>query len=68
MGKNIIEIKNGRIHMQKADCPDHICMNIGWLSDVPIVCMPNKLVIEFINNQKLIIKERLISQKICELK
>ena len=45
--KNIIEIKDGRIHMLEADCPDHICMDTGWLSDVPIVCLPNKLVIEF---------------------
>ncbi len=48
--KNIIEIKNGRIHMLEADCPDHVCMDTGWLEDVPIVCLPNKLVIEFADN------------------
>ncbi len=46
--KNVIEIKEGRIHMLEADCPDHTCINTGWLEDLPIVCLPNKLVIEFV--------------------
>lgn len=33
--------------MLEADCPDHTCINSGWLEDLPIVCLPNKLVIEF---------------------
>lgn len=46
--KNIIEIKGGRIHMKSADCPDHICIDTGWLEDgKPIVCLPNRLVIEY---------------------
>ena len=45
--KNIIEIKDGRIRMLEAECPDHICVNTGWLEDVPIVCLPNRLVIDF---------------------
>ena len=45
--KNVIEIKDGRIHMLEADCPDHICVDTGWLENVPIVCLPNRLVIEF---------------------
>ncbi len=45
--ENVIEIKDGRIHMLEADCPDHTCINTGWLEDLPIVCLPNKLVIEF---------------------
>ena len=46
--KNIIEIKDGRIRMLEADCPDHVCIHTGWLSsDIPIVCLPNRLVIEF---------------------
>lgn len=47
--KNVIEIKNGNIHILDADCPDHICVNTGWLKNVPIVCLPNKLVIEYAN-------------------
>ncbi|ADU20877.1 MULTISPECIES: NusG domain II-containing protein [Ruminococcus] len=46
--KNIIEIKDGRIRMKDADCPDHICVDTGWLEDgKPIVCLPNRLVIEY---------------------
>lgn len=45
--RNIIEIKDGRIRVREADCPDHICMDMGWLEDTPIVCLPNRLVIEF---------------------
>ena len=48
--KNTIEIQGGRIHMKCADCPDHICVDTGWLEDgKPIVCLPNRLVIEFEN-------------------
>lgn len=50
--KNVIEIKDGRIHMMSADCPDHICIETGWLTDgKPIVCLPNRLVIEFENSE-----------------
>ena len=48
-GYNIITVKNGDIRVSDADCPDHICMQTGWLSSsgAPIVCMPHKLVISF---------------------
>lgn len=46
--KNTIEIKDGKIRVSHADCPDKICVNTGWLSaGIPIVCLPNRLVIEF---------------------
>lgn len=46
---NTVEIKNHRIHVLKADCPDQTCVNMGWLSSssMPIVCLPHRLVIEF---------------------
>lgn len=45
---NTIEIKNHQIHMLEAECPDHTCVNMGWLdSAAPIVCLPNHLVIQF---------------------
>lgn len=45
---NTIEIKNGAISVIDADCPDHTCMKMGKLSSsVPIVCLPNRLVIKF---------------------
>lgn len=45
---NICEIKNGKVKMTEADCPDHLCMKqpaIGS-SGGSIVCLPNKVVIE----------------------
>ncbi|MCM1270528.1 MAG: NusG domain II-containing protein [Ruminococcus flavefaciens] len=47
--KNIIEIKNHRIYVKEAECPDQTCVKMGELksSAAPIVCLPNKLVIEF---------------------
>ena len=48
---NRIEIKDHRIHMLEADCPDHTCVNMGWLnSSAPIVCLPNHLVIRFVDS------------------
>lgn len=49
--ENVIEIKDGRIRMLEADCPDHTCINTGWLEDVPIVCLPNKLAVEFADKE-----------------
>lgn len=46
---NTIEIKNGKIRVSEAECPDKTCVHTGWLSSsaMPIVCLPNHLVIEF---------------------
>ena len=51
-GKNIILIKNRDICIKEADCPDGICVNMGWLSNSagPIVCLPHRLVIKLEKN------------------
>ena len=48
-GENTVEIKDGKIRVLSADCPDKTCVRMGWLesSTMPIVCLPHKLVIEF---------------------
>lgn len=47
---NIIQIENHKVRMLDADCPDHICMDMGWLgSSIPIVCLPNHLVVQFVD-------------------
>ena len=45
---NTILVEKGRIRVEEADCPDQICVDQGFISDgtVPIVCLPNRLVIE----------------------
>lgn len=46
---NTLQIENGRIRVLSADCPDHTCVHMGWLKSgaLPIVCLPNHLVIAF---------------------
>ena len=45
---NVIQIHNGKIRMLEAECPDHTCIQMGWLdSAASIVCLPNHLVIQF---------------------
>lgn len=48
-GKNVVSVEAGRICVSEADCPDQICVHQGWQSGgaAPIVCLPNKLVIQF---------------------
>lgn len=45
---NTIEFDRGRVRVSYADCPDQVCVDTGWIEDgtVPIVCLPNRLVIE----------------------
>jgi len=45
---NVIRVEQGRICVTDASCPDHVCINTGWISDsvIPIVCLPNELVIQ----------------------
>lgn len=48
---NRIEVKDHQIHMLEAKCPDQTCVNMGWLrSAASIVCLPNHLVIRFVEN------------------
>lgn len=46
---NTVEIRDHRIRVRSADCPDKTCVSMGWLtsSSMPIVCLPHHLVIEF---------------------
>jgi hypothetical protein len=45
LGENLIEIKNGKVHMKDAPCPDKICIKQGWIDRGAIVCLPNKVVV-----------------------
>ena len=47
-GRMQIEVKGRRIRVVNSDCPQHICVNMGWIkySGQTIVCAPNKVVIE----------------------
>lgn len=47
-GRNVITVRNGRLAVTEASCPDHICMEMGFRSSGQIVCLPNRLVIRFL--------------------
>lgn len=49
---NTVTVERGRICVSEASCPDHVCVNTGWISDgaIPIVCLPNELVIKVEGN------------------
>ena len=53
-GVNIVTVRNGRIAVTHADCPDGYCMERGFCaSGAQIVCLPNRLVIRFSGEQEL---------------
>ena len=49
-GSNTVVVEKGRIRISKADCPDQVCVNQGWISDgtAPIICLPHRLMIEIV--------------------
>ena len=53
-GSNTVTVRDGRIAVTAADCPDHYCMERGFCSSgTPIVCLPNRLVIQFQGGQSV---------------
>lgn len=44
---NKIEIKDGRVRMLEASCPNHLCIHQGWIrfEGQSIVCLPNKVTV-----------------------
>lgn len=49
-GTNTIRIEPGRVRMAAADCPDQICVRMGWSSGQTIVCLPHRVVLRFKEN------------------
>ncbi len=44
-GNIIMEIKEGKVRVKEAHCPNQICAKEGWTSRGVIVCLPNKIII-----------------------
>lgn len=54
LGSNTVTVRDGKIAVTAADCPDHHCMARGWCSSGPqIVCLPHRLQIRFLGPQPL---------------
>ena len=53
-GSNTVTIRDGKVAVTEASCPDHYCMHRGWCEGgAEIVCLPNRLVIRFLREQKI---------------
>ena len=53
-GTNVVTIKDGKVAVTEADCPDGYCMARGFCSGgAQIVCLPNRLVITFLGPQEV---------------
>ena len=51
-GTNVVTVKDGKVAVTQADCPDQHCVNRGFCSGgAQIVCLPNRLVLEFVGKQ-----------------
>ena len=50
-GSNTIRVKDGRIAVISADCPDKVCVSSGAISGgaVPIICLPHRLEIRIVS-------------------
>jgi hypothetical protein len=49
----VLEIKQGKVRMLKSTCKNQHCVHQGWSDSEPIICVPNKIIIEFISNEKI---------------
>jgi len=53
-GKMLIEIKDGKIRVLRSDCPNQVCVHVGWIAHPgeAITCVPFKTVIEIGSSEK----------------
>ena len=51
---NTITVKDGKVGVTEASCPDHYCMKRGFCnSGTEIVCLPNRMTIRFLGTQEI---------------
>lgn len=58
-GINVIKIKDNKIGIIEADCPDQVCMNPEYIEKAgeSLVCLPHKVMIQIkgLNNDDMIL-------------
>lgn len=54
-GKNTVCVKDGKVFMESADCPDRLCVhqNPLKLSGRDIVCLPNRVTIRVVAEKEV---------------
>ena len=54
LGTNVITVKDGKIAVTEASCPEQYCMHRGFCDGgAQIVCLPNGLIIRFTDAQEI---------------
>ena len=43
----VIELKDKRARISFSSCRNQNCVNQGWSNALPIICVPNRIVLEF---------------------
>lgn len=48
---NVVELRDGKVRMLEANCPDQLCVRTGWVSQPPrqIVCLPHAILIDVVS-------------------
>jgi len=41
----VVQIVDGRYRLIKSTCENHLCEKQGWNSNLPIICVPNKIAV-----------------------
>ena len=53
-GINTVTVKDGKVAVTEADCPDQHCKARGYCSGgIQIICLPNRLVLEFVGQRNV---------------
>ena len=52
---NTVVIRDGRVCVESANCPDKICVHTGWIEydGQLIVCLPHKLIVTVVGGEAL---------------
>ena len=50
LGESKILIKDNEVKFLESPCRDKLCVKAGILKNVPLICMPNGIIIRFENN------------------
>lgn len=47
VGKTVVELAENRVRVIDSDCPDKVCVHMGWISrpGAPIACLPNRVLV-----------------------
>lgn len=53
-GYNNVKVHDGGVEVVEASCPDDVCVKTGFItkSNQSIVCIPNKVSIKIVSNEK----------------